>query len=386
MLRLILGMFCVLCCCGELGEPLPRDGRPTPDAPSKAPGDLETATALLELAQEIDKAVEEERFTQRAVTSTMTVYVWPWEATHGTEPKALEVTHDQREASTATALLRVCTSEAGFANLNDCTGIWEVTRNIRSRSCRRDLYPQITRCDDRGETEASTLRRLQRVILGDTVPQGRRARWVHALELDCAMPKAYPSDRHWEAVQARDCQRLARFVRHVASGGFAGRVTRPAKAIAWGGRCEVKSGACDDAIACARGLARIPNTETANAFWCRVGSPHCRQSPEPVCLGMGFRYAFAKPVEGKGRKIRAIHDPRRGPWNKVTDLGDPGRIGNHRGGLRLNRSGRGSRISETIVATRDLEAQPRRLPEERPVLDETEPVRKAHSSGGGLER
>jgi hypothetical protein len=55
-----------------------------------------------------------------------------------------------------------------------------------------------------------------------------------------------------------------------------------ASIITWGGRCEDPQGACDDTMACLRGLARA-DTETRNAFWCRPGSSGCAADLDPIC-------------------------------------------------------------------------------------------------------
>ena len=41
-------------------------------------------------------------------------------------------------------------------------------------------------------------------------------------------------------------------------------------------------------IACSRGLARIPDTGTENAFWCVVGRPGCRDTADPICVALGY--------------------------------------------------------------------------------------------------
>jgi hypothetical protein len=98
----------------------------------------------------------------------------------------------------------------------------------------------------------------------------------------------------WERNHRRHCERTVKLARGLVSGRDRRRITR-ARVIAWGGRCEVPGGACDDPLACARGLARVPHLEVAegdqkpaNAFWCKILTPGCRSDAEPVCVALGY--------------------------------------------------------------------------------------------------
>ena len=194
---------------------------------------------------------------------------------------------EENQVTLATNMLRVCVSEASFSSWPDCVGIWEVAKNVRSRKCDRQKLPSITTCSTRGETVASALRRLSPRVTGGKPARTTRQRWVSHLDLSCEMPEGYPSRQRWNGVRDR-CLHFAQLVRGLARGQAVQRVTLGrGVAIAWGGRCERPGGACDDAMACRRGLARIP-TETANAFWCRPGSRGCRDDIEPLCFRNGW--------------------------------------------------------------------------------------------------
>ena len=110
---------------------------------------------------------------------------------------------------------------------------------------------------------------------------------IAELELTCEQPGSYPgSDRQWASQYSRPCAETSGLVQRLVAGQHVRPVIRGARAIAWGGRCENKRGACDDPLACARGLVRIRGLETHNAFWRRAASPDeidpiCRQLARP---------------------------------------------------------------------------------------------------------
>jgi hypothetical protein len=183
----------------------------------------------------------------------------------------------------ATALLRMCISEAD-GNRADCIGIWQVVQNVRSRSCDRSLRARITECNDSGEeTILSAMKRLSGAVLGLIPTRSRRQRWISELELACSMPKSFPHGPDvWRRHYQSRCPRASKLARDLVSGALHKKIT-PAPIIAWGGRCEVSRGACDDRIACLRRLARVPGLHTKNAFWCRPGSPNCASDVDPLC-------------------------------------------------------------------------------------------------------
>lgn len=192
----------------------------------------------------------------------------PWSPRH--------LTGEDSERAEITNLLRICTCESEGSG-KDCLGIWQVLRNIRSRTCDRERIPRISECDENGETMLSVMRRAQRFATGAAPTTRARQRWISRMELSCDMPEGFsPGARVWENQHRQLCEATrslaARLVR-----GDKQRLT-PARIIAWGGRCEDRRGACDDHFACARGLVRA-ETPTANAFWRRGGA----EEEEPIC-------------------------------------------------------------------------------------------------------
>lgn len=201
--------------------------------------------------------------------------------------------------ATATGLHRICASEVEFANLDDCIGIWQVIGNVRARHCDRERSRMITECLDGEETMLSAMRRASRRAMGMVPPLSRRGHWIQNLELSCEEPEDWPERRTWEGRMRERCEDSARLARALVNGERSDRLTR-AVPIAWGGRCERhcddptdlstcrQTGACDDRIACRRGLVRVPDTRTRNAFWCRPGTTRCPDEIDPVCVRLGF--------------------------------------------------------------------------------------------------
>jgi len=205
---------------------------------------------------------------------------WVWESPEETRETLWHIPADEMEGAVVTGLLRICTSEAEGLE-NDCIGIWQVLNNIRVRSCNRGMYRLITECDDDGETMLSVMRRAQRFALGVVPARSLRSRWIAEMETTCDMPPSYPdSAETWERNHRRHCERTVALARNLIAGDYE-RITG-ANVIAWGGRCEDDTGACDDRLACSRGLARVELT-TANAFWCRPGSTGCADVVDPIC-------------------------------------------------------------------------------------------------------
>jgi hypothetical protein len=214
---------------------------------------------------------------------------WVWESPAETRAKLWNVPQTEDTVTTATGLLRICMTEAD-GHEADCIGIWQVLNNIRSSGCDRRRIRRITECDEDGETLLSVMRRAQRFALGVAPPRSARTRWIAQLELTCVQPEDYTgSERQWASQYARPCAETSDLVQRLVAGRHVRPVIRGARAIAWGGRCENDRGACDDPLACSRGLARIPGLETHNAFWCRPGSPGCSPTIDPICA------QFARP-------------------------------------------------------------------------------------------
>jgi hypothetical protein len=156
------------------------------------------------------------------------------------------------------------------------------------------------RVEDAEETILSAMRRLSDRALGAAPPRTRRARWIANAALTCEQPEGWPSSRSWLGRMQRRCETYSTLARRLISGQDRRRVTGRAIPIAWGGRCESHcedprdpstcraTGACDDPLACRRGLNRIPGTDTGNALWCRRGSRGCPEGIDPVCTHLGY--------------------------------------------------------------------------------------------------
>ena len=236
---------------------------------------------------------------------------WAWMSPPEKIAKTWNVPRDETVDATVTGLLRICTSEQEGSE-EDCLGIYQVLTNIRSRSCNRDYFHLITECDDDGETLLSAMRRASRYVVGAVPARYARQRWISEMTTECEMPRSYPVTvkRHcsrnlkqcaqgfWEKRHRHHCEATVKLARGLVGGTETRRITN-ARVIAWGGRCEEPRGACDDPVACARGLARVPHIERmkarseggkrpANAFWCRPGSQSCRTKIDPLCEQMGF--------------------------------------------------------------------------------------------------
>jgi hypothetical protein len=230
---------------------------------------------------------EEERQAAELVAqaSKRRVRQWVWESPAETRARVWNVPEEESAEAAATGLLRICLSEADGSR-DDCVAIWQVLRNIRSRSCDRRRVRRITECDDDGETMLSVMRRAQRFAMGVSAARSVRTRWVSEVTLSCTQPASWPHSEHmWQRQYGRSCQDTAELARQLISGENVEYVIRGATPITWGGRCESGRGACDDPIACSRGLARIPGLSTHNAFWCRPGSAGCSPTIDPICTG-----------------------------------------------------------------------------------------------------
>lgn len=233
-----------------------------------------------------------------------------WESPLETRGKIWNIPQEESDEATLTAFLRVCIAEAD-GNPQDCVGIWQVVKNNRRRSCDRGMIRRITECDDDGETLLSSLRRHQRHVLGYIKARNKRALWISQLTLDCEnppeafLPGQSESSRlsAWDARYQKRCSQAVRDGRYLLKGELppsrpgARLKWLPGRPITWGGRCESGKAACDDRIACSRGLARIPDTDTLNAFWCRPGAAGCRTDPEPICQQLGYAKVPVTPSD-----------------------------------------------------------------------------------------
>lgn len=232
-----------------------------------------------------------------------------------TRDQIWDLLHLPQEDAEATALLRMCASEIEWANERDCLGIFQVATNVRARHCDNtrfgssvtkrisqcsagngvfDVGPRETR-EGAEETMLSAFRRLSDRAIGAVPARTRRGEWISNVDLSCDEPESWPQRRSWEPRMRRRCEDASALVRGLVSGSRTRLLVREAVPIAWGGRCEDHcedpsnpetcraTGACDDRMACRRRLARIPDTGTGNAFWCRVGSRGCATEIDPVC-------------------------------------------------------------------------------------------------------
>lgn len=220
---------------------------------------------------------------------------FPWESPVATRSKLWNVPRTHSDDATLTAFLRVCMAEAS-GHAPDCIGIWQVIRNNRRRTCSRSGPggDRITECEEGGgETYLSALRRHQRHVLGYLPIHNKRALWIGKMTLDCDDPPSnYPhSLNHWDGWYQKRCQDTVALGRHLLAGRLPPSVPGhrmrwlPGRPITWGGRCETGTAACDDRLACARGLIRIPDTGTHNAFWRRPEKPG---ETDPVCTALGY--------------------------------------------------------------------------------------------------
>lgn len=240
-------------------------------------------------------ALEEEIANAPPPVKHRSVRRFQWESPVETRGKLWNVPEEESADALLTAFLRVCIAEAD-GNTQDCVGIWQVVKNNRRRTCDRGMIRRITECDDDGETMLSALRRHQRHVLGFIKARNKRAIWIANLTPECEMPEGWTDgENRWDALYgSKVCPQVVADTRHLIAGELppprpGARVSwLPGRPVTWGGRCESSGGACDDRIACARGLARIPDTSTLNAFWCVPGRPGCRTDAEPICVQLGY--------------------------------------------------------------------------------------------------
>ena len=212
-----------------------------------------------------------------------------WRSPAETRGEIWNIPEEESEQAVLTAFLRICIAEAD-GHPQDCVGIWQVFQNIRRRSCSRDYVRRITECDEGGETLLSVMRRAQPHIMGVVPLRNQRAAWIRNLETDCDPPEGWTgSENQWDASYGSRCQHAVQLGRALIAGDPlpqrpGHRISfLPNRPITWGGRCESGRGSCDDSIACSRGLNRIPDTDTHNAFWCRPGANGCPEDIDPVC-------------------------------------------------------------------------------------------------------
>lgn len=309
---LILG---ALCSVRAASRSLPEE--PETDAEPVVAGPYTASTSLFGEGPEAEKAelerIRREFKEARDRRPSRKLRRFGWRSPAATRGQLWNIPEEESVAATVEAFLRVCLVESS-GHLPDCVGIWQVAKNVRRRSCARDIDQRITECEEGGrETYLSALRRTQHVVLGEVTPKSRRARWISKLTTDCEPPEDYDgSQNHWDTFYAKRCQRVVELGSHLVKGQLPPRRSGhrlgwlPHHPITWGGRCETRSGACDDHLACARGLVRIPDTNTKNAFWCRPGRRSCPEGIDPIC--QKYREAFGTHVVTKEMARRAVQD------------------------------------------------------------------------------
>jgi hypothetical protein len=225
---------------------------------------------------------------------------YPWQSPGSTLGEILDVPEENNAEATLVALVRVFLSEAD-GHPRDNVGVYQVVKNIRSRTCDRGRIRKITQCDENGETLLSALRRAQPHILAVTGYKLRNARagWIRNQGLDCENPPRgwRRSENEWDAQYgSKTCPQTVEAARYLVKGELPpsrpGARARwlPGAPIAWGGRCENKRASCDDRMACARGLIRL-DTKTHNAFWRKAGPGEI----EPICAEHGYAPAPEDP-------------------------------------------------------------------------------------------
>jgi len=200
---------------------------------------------------------------------------WRWAAPADAPAVDVRVSRASMDAATELGLFRICGSEVEWSSERDCIGIWQVLKHIRSRSCDRSRIARITECANGEETALSAMRRASSRVMGAKTTRVSRLSWLARAELSCERPEGFSTGRHWGGRLRGLCEQGALLAHALVSGEDTRTVTGRAEPITWGGRCERDGGACDDPIACRRGLGRIPRTRTANAFWCKRGTPGC---------------------------------------------------------------------------------------------------------------
>lgn len=224
-----------------------------------------------------------------------------WESPAETRGRLWNVPEEESDEAVLTAFLRVCFAESS-GRQQDCIGIWQVVKNNRWRTCDRAMIRRITECEEgEGETFLSALRRHQRHALGFIKARNKRATWIRNMTIDCENPpEGFPGKNEqekmdrWDASYQNICSNIVSDGRYLLKGELPpprpGNTAKWLKGwpITWGGRCESGKASCDDKMACSRGLARIPDTNTLNAFWCRPSAPGCSDDIDEICLKLGF--------------------------------------------------------------------------------------------------
>lgn len=155
---------------------------------------------------------------------------------------------------TKLVLARAAVSEASWSSLQDMRLIYQVVRTTRND----------------GETLLQCLREHTRIVSEVWTPKTERHRWLVELNLDATYPPHFPEPKKlWDSLYRDRWKKVLRWADALLKGRIDGRPC-PVPVIAWGGRCDVPGGACDDRIARSRGLIPIEVCgDTKNRGWTR---------------------------------------------------------------------------------------------------------------------
>lgn len=82
------------------------------------------------------------------------------------------------------ALARICVNEEGWSSKRGCAAIWQVVKNVRSKTCNIKKIPNITQCRHGQETYLSTMRRLSKRVTGIVPATREHHKWTSTLQMN----------------------------------------------------------------------------------------------------------------------------------------------------------------------------------------------------------
>lgn len=98
--------------------------------------------------------------------------------------------------------------------------------------------------------------------------KGKRARWVRSITIDGQRPEHFPRHLRWQAPMVDRGYSRQQSVMRIVTAAYAflqGETEHPCrKATHYGGRCELRRGACDPPPKCAK---RVACGDTSQAYW-----------------------------------------------------------------------------------------------------------------------
>lgn len=165
-------------------------------------------------------------------------------------------------ALTALVLGRLGTSEANWKAIP-----WNDGERSDATGDLPRLF-QVLRTQRRpGETLMNTMRNFSRIVSEMWEPSRRRERWITELNLEGDYPPSFTEDeRTWRMLYREKWLEALQLARDLIMGRVNGRpCAGPLRA--WGGRCDVEGGACDDHLGRARGLVPIESCGGENRYW-----------------------------------------------------------------------------------------------------------------------